>query len=323
VQKALPSLPPFTFLANKLPKSGVNGAKSSCLIMEVSAVFDRISRSWSLAGQCWQVLKQDPALLVFPLLSAVAMLLIMGSFALPALSLYHAVKPELVSGSLSHSGRVLFYTGTFSFYVVSYSVMMFFNSALISVALRRLDGESASVGDGLRMALANLPAILGYALIAATVGTILRAIEERVGFIGRIVVAIVGAGWTLATAMTLPVLIEESVGPVDAITRSLSLLKRNWGENLIGNGGISLGVGVIAIPLFIVAAFAVMAAISSGSTVVAVIAVVGLVLAIIALSLVSTTLHSIYTAALYRYASGDKENAGIDATLLAGAYRQK
>ena len=76
--------------------------------------------------------------------------------------------------------------------------------ALISVALKRLDGESASVGDGLRRALANLPAILAYAIIAATVGAILRAIEERVGFVGRIVVAIIGAGWTLATAMTLP-----------------------------------------------------------------------------------------------------------------------
>ena len=90
---------------------------------------------------------------------------------------------------------------------------------------------------------------MGYALIAATVGTILRAIEERVGFIGRIVVAIIGAGWTLATAMTLPVLIEEGVGPIDAISRSLALLRRNWGENLIGNGGISLGVAVVAIPI--------------------------------------------------------------------------
>jgi hypothetical protein len=37
-----------------------------------------------------------------------------------------------------------------------------------------------------------------------------------VGFVGRIVVAIIGAGWTLATAMTLPVLVEENVGPIEA-----------------------------------------------------------------------------------------------------------
>jgi hypothetical protein len=43
----------------------------------------------------------------------------------------------------------------------------------------------------------------------------------------------------------------------------------------------------------------------------------------IALGLVSTTLHSIYTAALYRFATGSKENAGIDGDLLAGAYRHR
>ena len=102
------------------------------------------------------------------------------------------------------------------FYVLSYTIVMFFNSALIAVVLQRLDGEPAGVGDGLQAALSNLPAIIGYALIAAMVGTILRAIEDRVGFIGRIVTAIIGGAWTLATAMTLPVLIApENVGPIE------------------------------------------------------------------------------------------------------------
>jgi hypothetical protein len=41
------------------------------------------------------------------------------------------------------------------------------------------------------------------------------------------------------------------------------------------------------------------------------------------LSLVGATLHAIYTAALYRYATGSGQNAGIDQALLAEAYRQK
>jgi Family of unknown function (DUF6159) len=286
-------------------------------------VFDRISRSWSLAGQCWGVLKQDPALLVFPLMSSLALLLVLGSFALPVFALYHSVDPEVIKGGTTHTGRMLFYITTYVFYVVSYTVMMFFNSALISVALKRLDGESASVREGLRAAIENLPAIVGYALIAATVGAILRAIEERVGFIGRIVVAIIGAGWTLATAMTLPVLIEEGVGPVDAISRSLTLLKRNWGENLIGNVGISLGVAVIAIPIFLVALFLMFGAISAGTGASTVMGVLLFVITMISISLVSTTLHTIYTAALYRFATGAKENAGIDRDLLAAAYRPK
>jgi hypothetical protein len=286
-------------------------------------VFDKISRSWSLAGQCWDVLKEDPALLVFPLLSSIALLVLLGSFALPVFAMYHSLQPALMEGNTTHARRLLFYVLMYGFYIVNYAVMMFFNSALISVALKRLDGESASVGDGLRMALANLPAILGYALIAATVGMMLRAIEERVGFIGRIVVAIVGAGWTLATAMTLPVLVEEGVGPIEAISRSLDLLKRNWGENLVGNGGISLGVAVVAIPIIGVAFLLVSAAASTRAPGTIALAMTFMILAMIALGLVSTTLHAIYTAALYRFATGSKENAGIDGDLLVGAYRQK
>jgi hypothetical protein len=286
-------------------------------------VFDKISRSWSLAGQCWDVLKEDPALLVFPLLSSVVLLVLLGSFALPMFAFYHSLQPVLAEGNTTHTARLLFYITTYAFYFVSYAVMMFFNSALISVALKRLDGDSASVGEGLQMALAHLPAILGYAAIAATVGTILRVIEDRVGFVGRIVIAVIGGGWTIATAMTLPVLIEEDVGPVEAISRSLALLRRNWGENVIGNGGISLGVAVVAIPVVGLALLVVFAAISTRAAASMFLAGALFILTLIAIGLVSSTLHSIYTAALYRYATGNKENAGIDGDLLAGAYYQK
>jgi hypothetical protein len=291
--------------------------------MEGLSVFDKISRSWSLAGQCWAVLKEDPALLAFPLLSSIVLLVLLGSFALPMFAFYHSLQPVLADGNTTHTSRLLFYITMYAFYFVSYAVMMFFNSALISVALKRLDGESASVSEGLQMALGHLPAILGYAVIAATVGTILRSIEERVGFVGRIVIGIIGAGWTIATAMTLPVLIEEDVGPVEAISRSLALLRRNWGENVIGNGGISLGVAVVAIPIFVLAWLLVVAAGSTHSGASIFLAMALFVVMMIAIGLVSTTLHAIYTAALYRYATGSKENAGIDGDLLAEAYLPK
>ncbi|HEX3912211.1 MAG TPA: DUF6159 family protein [Steroidobacteraceae bacterium] len=285
-------------------------------------MFDKISRSWSLAGQCWNVLKADPALLVFPLLSSIVLFVLLASFALPVFALVHGLHPAVVDDT-THTRRYMLYITLYAFYFVSYAVMMFFNSALISVALKRLDGEPAGVGEGLQMALARLPAILGYAAIAASVGTVLRAIEERVGFIGRIVIAVIGAGWTIATAMTLPVLIEEDVGPVEAISRSLALLRRNWGENVIGNGSISLGVAVVAIPIGILILFMVFAAMSAHSSGMIFLAIALFVLTMVALGLVSSTLHSIYTAALYRFATGSKENAGIDSDLLADAYRPK
>jgi hypothetical protein len=201
--------------------------------------------------------------------------------------------------------------------------MMFFNTALIAVALRRLDGEPARIGDGIQLALGNLASILAYAVIAATIGAILRAIEERVGLIGRIVVGLIGAGWTLASSMALPVLAAENVGPIEAISRSIELMRRNWGENIVGNGGISFGIAVIAIPC-VVAGFIVMqAAIASKQFGLIVLAAAALGVIVFGLGLVSTTLHSIYTAALYRFATGSEHNAGIDRELLAEAFRQK
>src|SRR5580658_5368200 len=286
-------------------------------------MFDRISRSWALTGACWDVLMEDPALLIFPLLSGLAMVLLMASFALPAWFVYHGLQSAPADGSTTHTLRFSSYVATYVFYVIAYSVVMFFNTALIAVALRRLDGESASVTDGLQAALSNLPAILGYALIAATVGTILRAIEQRVGLIGRIVTSLIGAAWTLATAMTLPVLIVEDVGPVEAISRSLDLLRRNWGENVIGNVGISIGIAVIGVPVCVLGVLFLMSAISSKAPGMIVLAAIVLFVMIIGLSIVSTTLHSIYTAALYRYATGNKDNGAIGSELLADAFRAK
>ena len=285
-------------------------------------MFDRISRSWTLAGECWDILKQDPALLIFPLLSSLAITLLLASFAVPVWTAYHNLHVPIVDGDTTHTGRLLSYAATYVFYVISYTIVMFFNTALIAVALKRLDGEPASVGEGLQIALSNLPSILGYALIAATVGTILRAIEQRVGFIGRIVTAIIGAAWTLATAMTLPVLVVENVGPVEAISRSLELLRKNWGENLIGNVGISIGMAVITIPFFGLAGLFMLFAISTKAVATIVLAAIVLLVTIVGLSLVSATLHAIYTAALYRFATGSRDG-GIGQELLAGAFRPK
>jgi hypothetical protein len=42
-------------------------------------VFDKISRSWSLAGECWDILMEAPALLIFPLLSSLAIMVLLVS----------------------------------------------------------------------------------------------------------------------------------------------------------------------------------------------------------------------------------------------------
>jgi hypothetical protein len=42
----------------------------------------RFSRSWSLAGASWQVLRQDTQLMVFPFVSAIATIVVAAAFVL-------------------------------------------------------------------------------------------------------------------------------------------------------------------------------------------------------------------------------------------------
>jgi hypothetical protein len=202
-------------------------------------------------------------------------------------------------------------------------VIIFFQTALTGVALMHLRGEPTSVGAGLALARAKLPQIFGYALIAATVGLLLRMIQERLGLIGRLVVGFIGLAWTVATFLVVPVLASKDVGPVDAVKESVELLKRSWGENLIGNGGIGVVFGVLMVLAVLVGAALIGAAVAMQSVVAIVVAGVIVVMGFVLLGLVQASLQGIYSAALYRYAEAGEASVGFDQALLQQAFAPK
>jgi Family of unknown function (DUF6159) len=283
-------------------------------------MFDRLSRSWNLLKASAGVLRQDKELVVFPLVSSVAMLVVFASFALPVVGLGML---DDMSGGRNQGVSVAMYVVAFLFYFVQYLVIFFFNTALVGAAMIRLDGGNPTLGDGLRIAKSRFGAIAGYALIAATVGMILRVIEERVGFIGRIIVGLLGIAWTVATYMVVPVLAARDVGPIDAVKESASLLKKTWGENVIGQAGIGLAFGFIIFGMMLMSGVLLIGAFMTQNVFV-IVAV--LVLAIVAVGiaiLVQGALTGIYSAALYRYASGGQMTQGFDANAMKLAFAPK
>jgi hypothetical protein len=266
-----------------------------------------------------KLLLADKSLLLFPLMSGVSMVLIVASFAVPLL----AVGSILRGTGVPHSLDVLSYLALFVFYWIQFAIVIYFNVALVEVALRRMAGKEAGIADGLRRATSKLPTILAYALIAATVGIVLRFIAERIGFLGRIVVALVGLAWAIATALVVPVLVAEEVGPLDVISRSTQLIKKAWGETLIGNAGIGLVFGLLTVLLIAVALGAEAIAGVIGSPTLALLIVAAAVMMFVVLVLTQSALQGIYTAALYRYANGDGATPGVDKGLLESAFRPK
>jgi len=208
------------------------------------------------------------------------------------------------------------------FYLVEYLVIVFFNAALVSAAIIRLEGGDPTLGDGLRGAWSHIGAILGYAAIAATVGLVLQLLRERGGVAGVILAALGGMAWNIITFLVIPVLVVEGVGPVTAIKLSAGLLRKTWGEQIIGSAGIGLVFGLLGFAVGAVGVALGVLAMSAGIVVLG-IAVIGVaVIAILVISLLGATLRGIYSAAVYEYAVGG-ETGAFDKEMLAAAFQPK
>jgi hypothetical protein len=274
-----------------------------------------VGNSIQLMKASLNVLKLDKELLVFPVMSGIATLLVLASFVVPI-----AVADGWAVFS-DGGGDYLAMTVMFLFYVVQYTVIFFFNSALVGAALIRLDGGDPTVGDGLAIASKRMASILGYAVISATVGMILRMISERGGIFAKIAAAFAGMAWTLATYLAVPVLVTKDVGPIDAVKESAAIFKRTWGEQVVGNFGLSW-----AMFFCFLGWTGASAGLVFGGRVLGPAGVIPAVLVAVSgyvfLALLGSALGGIYTAALYRYAmTGD--TGYFDPQILGHAFRHK
>jgi len=213
------------------------------------AFSDRISNGWKLAMSSFKILKANQQLILFPILSAISLVLVIGSFF-----------TFLIAGSgwdldnLREYSRTEYYAVVFVFYVVNYFIVVFFNMALIHCTRLYLNGEEVTIKKGLQFSVSRIGAIFSWAMVAATVGLILKAIQENSGIIGKIVTGIIGVVWSVATFFVVPVIAYENVGPIDAVKRSTQMMKEKWGESLTAGFSFGLihflGILVICLPLF-------------------------------------------------------------------------
>lgn len=280
-------------------------------------MFTRFSRSWALIKASGAVLRQDKELLLFPFFSAIATVLVFASFIVPlvATGAFEQINPDE-----SQAPLMVF---AFVFYLIQYFIIFFFNSALVGAAMIRLDGGDPTVRDGLRIASSRIVQIIGYAAIAATVGLILRVIEERLGLIGRWIAGLLGVAFTIATFLTVPILVSRDIGPVEAVKESAVLLKKTWGENIIGNAGMGVVfflfyLGAIGIGMLFIFTVA-----QTGNAPLIILVSAIVALAVIGLALVQAALQGVYSAALYRYATDGNVGESFSSALLGEAFRPK
>jgi len=282
-------------------------------------MFDRMANGWELAKASLNVLRLDKELLLFPLLSGIACLLVLASFAVP---LWGSDYLEVLSDDQQGPGDILAYVLMFLFYFVNYFIIVFFNSALVACAVLRFRGEDPGISDGLGAATRRLPQILAWAAVAASVGVILKAIESKSDRVGEVVSGLLGMAWSITTYFVVPVIVVERADPFSAFKRSASIMRRTWGESLFANFGIGAIAFLFSLPSIavIIGAFYMMDQI--GPVLVGV-AVAVAVLWLLIVSLISTALDAIVLAALYMYAADNTVPRYFDAGMLEHSFAHR
>ena len=197
--------------------------------------FDRLSNGWKLAKSSFKILKANKQLILFPILSGTSLVLVIGSFFV--ITMANAGWDSDNIRELSSTG---YYALLFLFYLVNYFIIVFFNMALIHCTRLYFKGEEVSIAAGLRFSVSRIGAIFSWAVFAATVGLILKAIQENSGLIGKIITGIIGIVWSVATFFVVPIIAYENLGPIGAFKRSSQMMKKKWGESLAA--GFSFGL---------------------------------------------------------------------------------
>jgi len=280
----------------------------------------KFANTWSLMKASWQVLKKDKELLVFPVISGICCLIVLALFAVPVF-MSGSWQPPAKAAPLS--AQVNYYGLLFLFYFCDYLVIIFFNAAIVACAVVRMQGDNPTVADGFRAASSRLTLIIGWALVSATVGLLFRVIEDRSEKAGRIIAALLGIAWSLMSFLVIPILVVEKKGPITALKESSQLLKKTWGEQIIGNFSFGLVFFVLMLPAIALVVIAGFFASSAGTLLPLFVAGGIAFLYMIGLSVVNSALHAIFQTAVFLYARYNQVPPGFQEDQLMNALQRK
>lgn len=258
----------------------------------------QIARGLALVRGCLAVVSEVPLLLVPGLVHALSttavVLLVLTSF-----------RDDGAAGA----GILLL----FACLLVTTTVGVLCAAVVVAVTADRMDGGSAGLRHGVDRVRRHLPTLLLWGLTSATVGTVLRTVEERLGPVGRWMTSGVGVLFSLGTLLVVPVLVLEGGRPGAALRRSASLFRRQWGPTAVGETGLALVLG-IAFGLFAIVVAVPLSAFGTSAAVAGVVGVLALLIA------TSATCSAVLSTALHRVATGGDGGAFGD---LTDAFRQR
>jgi hypothetical protein len=308
----------------------------------------KFKSTWKLVRQSFAILMQEKKLLFFPVVTSVLTVFIFLFFIAPIpfqptghsiaeLEHWEVVANRILRADLSQveSGAPLtldswFLSYLVLLYLVSMFLLTFFNTAFFNEIIHALNGRPVSIVGGLRFALTKLRPIAMWSLLAGGVGIVIQKLEQYLGFFGRWVVGLLGVVWSVASVFAVPVLIrdEDSANPFEVLKKSALLIRRRWGEGLIGYLGIRVGGAILALSLIVIfvvlfVVFGLLMAWYLPSLLVPfiVILIATSLVSIVFLAYFENLINKVFQCALYIYAAEGAIPQPFDQTLLDAAWK--
>lgn len=269
----------------------------------------RFARGWMLTKVSWRVLMSERDLLMLPVMSFIGLAMTLGIFV------GIGVGTHTFSATAGQQVSPLAYVLGALYYVAAAFISYFFNAALIGAATIRLRGGDPTLGSALSLAWSRKGKILAFAIVAATVGIILRSIQERAGLIGKIIIGFIGMSWNILTTFIVPVLVFEDLGTVDSIKRSGQLVRQRWGEGLVGSGAMGLVILGVMLPAIALSILLMVINVWAGVFLLALVLAAGMT--------VGSAMSGIFRAALYQYTLTGSAVGEFTADSLYSAFRPK
>jgi hypothetical protein len=289
-------------------------------------MLQRLGRGWGMTKASWAVLRVHPKLLLFPIFSGLAFIALVAAIGILAFAGAKSQSIQHLADNVRHD-EPLVYAALFALYFACTGVIIFFNAALVFCALQSFAGKEPSLRAGLATAAGRLPQILAWTFVATTVGVILNALQnflkERLGFFGALLGGVGEVAWSAVTYFVVPVLVVDGVGPIEAVKRSSSILRRTWGELAGGEGGLGVISVLLVLPAVLVIGLVAATGTGLGADAATAVALAAVVAYVLALTVVFTALGTIFRTGTYIYATTGKAPSSMDPLLLQAAFRSQ
>jgi hypothetical protein len=293
--------------------------------IQTDAKRGRTKTGWILFKQSLQIIKSDKGLTRYITVSIALSLLLFIIFAVVFVLGHNLFLTNTHNNNSQNVAlKPLGILAAFVYYVLAFFITNLYTAGLTANVLDLFHGKSKPYKEYMKIARSKGLTLFIYAVIEATVGMILRAIAERSKLFGKIIIWIVGALWSVARLFAIPVIMTTNENAVSAIKDSTILVKKTWGENIVGRTSFGLGVFLIYLVILIPGTIGLLLiGTIIGGAVGAIIASALLIIIFIAFSIVVSAASSVLNTALFYYAQYNQIPAAFSADLINKSFKYR